>query len=68
MSDDAAPAQLTLAGAAQGTSYAALGYLVLHDTNIWAPNVAGLCANIICLVLIGLYGSQDGKVGKQLRD
>ena len=60
--------QLTLAGTAQGTSYAALGYLVLHDTNIWGPNAAGLCANVVCLVLIGVYGSQGGKAGKQPRD
>ena len=62
------PVQLTIAGAAQGASYAALGYLVLHDTNIWAPNLAGLTANIICLALIGLYGSPNAKSGKQLRD
>ena len=50
--------QLTLAGTAQGTSYAALGYLVLHDMNIWAPNMLGLSANIICLVLIAMYPSK----------
>ncbi len=68
LSEDVGPLQLTLAGAAQGTSYAALGYLVLHDTNIWGPNMAGLCANVVCLVLIGLYSSPAGKTGKQLRD
>lgn len=59
--------QLTLAGAAQGASYAALGYLVLHDMNIWGPNVLGLCANIVSLLMIGIYGSQ-GKSEKAVRD
>lgn len=68
LSEDAGPAQLTIAGAAQAASYSALGYLVLHDTNIWGPNAAGLCANVVCLVLIGVYGSQGGKAGKQPRD
>ena len=65
LSEDADPAQLTIAGAAQGASYAALGYLVLHDINIWGPNVLGLCATIVCLLLIGMYGSQGGKPDKQ---
>lgn len=68
LSEGAGPAQLTIAGAAQAASYSALGYLVLHDTNIWGPNAAGLCANVVCLVLIGVYGSQGGKAGKQPRD
>jgi hypothetical protein len=56
---------VSLAGIGQGGCWAAFGLLVLHDSNIYGPNLVGMAFNLVNLALCAYFPSGvPGKAAK----